>query len=68
MLLIFAFWIVIGFFERPLFVFETASTATASTVDTRCGNGKRLDSFEARRAYCPEASKQAGNVVQGVGW
>lgn len=28
---------------------------------------QRLDSFEAR--FCsPEASKQAGNVVPGVGW
>uniref|UniRef100_A0A8R1TSR1 Uncharacterized protein n=1 Tax=Onchocerca volvulus TaxID=6282 RepID=A0A8R1TSR1_ONCVO len=29
---------------------------------------QRLDSFEARRACSPEASKQAGNVVPGVGW
>ncbi|OZC06856.1 hypothetical protein X798_06161 [Onchocerca flexuosa] len=29
---------------------------------------QRLDSFEARRACSPEASKQAGNVVPGVDW
>uniref|UniRef100_A0A915PWL9 Uncharacterized protein n=1 Tax=Setaria digitata TaxID=48799 RepID=A0A915PWL9_9BILA len=68
-LLFLIFRIVVGkFFERPSFVFETASTAAASTVDTRCGSGNGWTVSKHDGSCNPEASKKAGIVMPGVGW